>query len=258
MLYKDIECADVSDLIEQGPITIFDMRDLNSFNNDHMTNSVPANDFAIEQIFKNKKKQENILVYCYLGNSSRDLSNFLSKLGCKNVYNLIGGYTAWKKYNLSQNTQDVIDPVSTWLILKGFDPSNLKDRIANANTPLMEAAIEGNLAMINALLQRGADADLVNDDENIALWFSCFSNQVEAVKALLPSTSNINHQNVNGATCLSYAASSGKFEIVKTLVEAGADANIETHDGFCATELSSTVAILKYLRNIFMSNTVAT
>ena len=250
MTYKDIEPAQVDSLIAEGPISLLDMRDLNSFNNEHMPDAIPANDFTIEKLIKNNKKQDNVLVYCYLGNSSRDLSNFLTKLGFKNVYNLVGGFTAWKKYKVQNGTQNLTDPVSAWLVEKGFDPTNLKDRIENANTPLMEAAIEGNLKMVNTLLSRGADADLVNDDENIALWFACFSNNLDIVKTLIFSTSNLNHQNVNGATCLSYAASSGKYEVVKALIEAGADPEIETHDGFSAIELASTAKILKYLRSV--------
>ena len=173
MTYKDIEPAQVDSLIAEGPISLLDMRDLNSFNNEHMPDAIPANDFTIEKLIKNNKKQDNVLVYCYLGNSSRDLSNFLTKLGFKNVYNLVGGFTAWKKFKVQNGTQNLTDPVSAWLVEKGFDPTNLKDRIENANTPLMEAAIEGNLKMVNTLLSRGADADLVNDDENIALWFAC-------------------------------------------------------------------------------------
>ena len=102
MRNKNIEPSQVKTLIESGPTTIYDMRDINSFNNDHMKNAVPANDFAIEQLMKNNKKMENILVYCYSGNSSRDLSSLLTKLGFKNVYNLVGGYTAWKKFNQAE------------------------------------------------------------------------------------------------------------------------------------------------------------
>jgi len=248
MSYKNIEPAQLDELIAEGPITIFDMRDLNSFNNEHIPNAVPANDFAIEKLIRKKNKQENILIYCYLGNSSKDLSTFITKLGFNNVYNLVGGFTAWKKWDSQNSSQNITDPVSAWLVNKGFDPFNLKDRIGNGNTPLMEAAAEGNLNKVTALLSRGVDADLVNDDENIALWFACVSNKLYVVKTLIFSTTNLNHQNVNGATCLSYAASSGKFEVVKTLVEAGADPLIETYDGFSALELSSTAPILKYLR----------
>ncbi|MDX1810922.1 MAG: ankyrin repeat domain-containing protein [Gammaproteobacteria bacterium] len=250
MLYKNIEADKVQDLIAEGPISILDMRDLNSFNSDHMPDAKPANDFVIEQLVKRNNKSENILIYCYLGNSSRDLSNLLSKFGFQNVYNLVGGFTAWKKYTLSKASPENADPTTSWLINKGFDPSNIRDRVANGNTALMEAAIEGNVDMVNTLISRGADADLVNKDENLALWFACFSDNIEVVKTLIFSTSNLNHQNVNGATCLSYAASSGKFDVVKTLVEAGADPEIATHDGFSATELASTAPILKFLRSL--------
>jgi len=253
MLYKDINVTEVNDLVAQGCISILDMRDLNSFNAEHIPNAMPANDFTIEQLIKNNKKNENVLVYCYLGNSSRELSSFLVKLGFKQVFNLVGGFTAWKKHHLSQNIPNSNDPVSSWMINKGFDPSNLKDRVSNANTPLMEAAIEDNLVMVNALLSRGADADLINDDENIALWFACFRNNQEMIKSLIARTSNINHQNVNGATCLSYAASTGKFDVVKLLVEAGADEKLETHDGFSALELSSTFPILTFLKSISLT-----
>jgi len=247
MLYKDIESKDVSALILSGPVTIFDMRDLNSFNSGHMDKAVPANDFAIEQIIKKNKKQENILVYCYLGNSSRDLSNLLTKFGFNNVYNLVGGYTAWKKFS-NQSVASDSSRFDRLLSNKGFDPLNINDRTAIGNTPLMEAAIDGDIELINEILQRGGDANYSNSDGNLALWFACFSDKLDIVNTLISSTMNLNHQNTNGATCLTYAASSGKIDIVKALVEAGADASIETDDGFNAIDLASTAPILKYLR----------
>lgn len=248
MTYLNIEATEVDSLIAKGGVDILDMRDLNSFNGGHIPNAKPANDIILEKLIKNKNKEEPVLVYCYLGNSSKDLSTLLTKVGFKQVYNLVGGFTAWKKQQLKQ-TQETTNPESQWLIDKGLDPDKLNDRTTNGNTALMEAAKDGNTTMLNLLLERGADADLVNNDENIALWFACFSNQLELVKTLIYYTGNLNHQNVNGATCLSYAASSGKLDIVIALVEAGADPTIETHDGFSAVELSSTAPILKYLRS---------
>jgi len=255
MSFQDIDASAVATLLTQAAITILDARDLNSFNNDHIPNAIPANDFSIEQLIKNNTKEQKVLVYCYLGNSSRDLCCLLGKLGFKNVYNLTGGYTAWKKFS-QQKESPASDPINTWLSHKGFDPLNINDRIANANTPLMEAAKEGNLDVVKELLARGADADLVNADKNSALWFACFSNQLNVVKTLIASTGNINRQNVNGATCLGYAASSGKLEVVKLLVEAGADMHIATHDGFNALELAATAAILKYLKSVFAQTAV--
>ena len=254
MTYQNIEASQVDSLLAQGPLNILDMRDLTSFNSGHIPNAQPANDIVVEQLIKNKKRQEAVLVYCYLGNSSKELSTLLGKLGFKNVYNLVGGFTAWKKHQLSTTEAS---PDTQWLIDKGLDPINFNDRTVNGNTALMEAAKEGNASMVNLLLERGADADLVNDDENIALWFACFSNQLEIVKTLIFYTRDLNHQNVNGATCLSYASSSGKLDIVKALVEAGANPEIETLDGFSAVELASTLPVLKYLRSFSFESSSA-
>jgi ankyrin repeat protein len=59
---------------------------------------------------------------------------------------------------------------------------------------------------------------------------------------------DLNNQNVNGATCLIYAASAGKIEVVKALVAAGADLSIQTLDGFNALDSAATLPILRYLK----------
>jgi ankyrin repeat protein len=251
MAYANIEVQDVADLIKQGPITILDSRDMNSFNESHMESAVPANDIIIEKLIRNKLKAQNILVYCYRGNSSRDLCSLLGKMGFKSVYNLVGGYTEWKKFQNQKNASNYLYPLSSWMAEKGFNPSNLNDRIDNANTPLMEAALEGNVEMTDALLKKGADVNAVNDDENNALWFACVANNVEIITLLVTAGVNINHKNVNGASCLIYSASAGKFESVKQLVESGIDPFLTTLDGFHALDSASTLPILKYLKPLF-------
>lgn len=251
MSFHNIEVDQVAGLLQEGPVTILDVRDLNSFNEGHMEGAVPANDIVIEQLIQKKLKAQNILVYCYMGNSSKDFCSLLGKLGFKSVYNLTGGYTAWKKYFNQKNSSNYLTPLSVWMAEKGFNPSRLNDRIENANTPLMEAALEGSLEIVNALLSKGADGNLVNDDENNALWFACVSNQTEIITKLIRFGVNINHRNVNGASCLVYAASSGKFDIVVQLVEEGADPILETLDGFNALDSATTLPILRYLRPLF-------
>ena len=251
MSFYNIEVNQVAELLQQGPVTILDVRDLNSFNEGHMDGALPANDIIIEQLIQKKLKAQNILVYCYLGNSSKDFSNLLGKLGFKSVYNLVGGYTAWKKFLNQKQSAFYLNPVSSWMSARGFDPSSFNDRIENANTPLMEASLDGNLEIVNALLAKGADVNLVNDDENNALWFACVSNHAEIISVLIGNNININHRNVNGASCLVYAASAGKFDIVRQLIEEGADPYLETLDGFNALDSATTLPILKYLRPLF-------
>jgi len=43
-------------------------------------------------------------VYCYHGNSSRDLCTLLVGMGLRQVYNLVGGWAAWESWQ-QQNPQ---------------------------------------------------------------------------------------------------------------------------------------------------------
>lgn len=138
--------------------------------------------------------------------------------------------------------------LASWAKENHFDTRDINSLTCNAMTPLMLSAMQGNVEMVQALLAAGADTDLLNDDENNALWFACVSNITSIVDEILRYGCNIDNQNVNGATCLIYAASSGKLDIVKQLVEAGADISKQTLDGFNALDSATTLSILKYLK----------
>jgi ankyrin repeat protein len=68
------------------------------------------------------------------------------------------------------------------------------------------------------------------------------------VSLLIAHGADIDNQNVNGATCAIYTASTGKLEVLKRLVEAGADLGKETSGGYTALESASTRPVLMYLR----------
>ena len=38
------------------------------------------------------------MFYCYHGNQSRELCDFLGQLGLNRVYNLVGGWEAWENW----------------------------------------------------------------------------------------------------------------------------------------------------------------
>lgn len=145
----------------------------------------------------------------------------------------------------------VPNEIAGWVRENHFDINNINSRIYNAMTPLMLAAMQGNTVAVRALLSAGADTDLLNDDENNALWFACVSNDASIVEEILRHGCNIDNQNVNGATCLIYASSSGKLETVKALVQAGADTSRQTLDGFNALDSATKLSILKYLKQSY-------
>ena len=100
MTFERISVEDAKALIEKIKITLIDIRDLNSFNADHIENALHIETFNIENFIKEKDKYEPILIYCYHGNSSQPAANFFSQKGFKKVYSLDEGYTGWKKLNL--------------------------------------------------------------------------------------------------------------------------------------------------------------
>ncbi len=101
-------------------------------------------------------------------------------------------------------------------------------------SPLMLASLEGDLPLVDHLLERGADPNHINDDGHHVLWFACVNGDLTLVGKLIEAGANVNNRNVNGVTCAVYAASTGKLEVLKQLLAGGADPAICTDDGYNA------------------------
>lgn len=138
--------------------------------------------------------------------------------------------------------------LSQWLQQQGFDLNDLNSRIDNGMTPLMQAAVTGETEIARELLQAGVEINLSNNDDNNALWFSCFSENLDIFQLLVEHGIEVDHSNENGATALIYAASAGKLAMVKALVAAGASLEHSTLDGFGVMDSAATLDVLKFLR----------
>ena len=244
MKYEDLIPSQVAEFLTRPNAVVLDIRDENSFKQGHIQSALPASEAVIGNLARNRKLQPPILVYCYHGNSSRDMASFLCGLGLQKVYNLEGGWQAWQGF-MERGTGGELD---AWLTGNGFDPANFNSRVDNAMSSLMIAVLEDNLEIAQALLSAGADVNLLNDDENNALWFACFKENPAMIRLLVEHGIDMDHQNANGATSLIYAASAGKLEVVKTLVELGADFGKTTLDGFTVLDSAATLPILRFLK----------
>lgn len=136
-----------------------------------------------------------------------------------------------------------------WLIQQGFPADDLDSTIANATTPLMQAARYGEAAKVRELIACGANIDAVNLDGNNALWLTCFDGDLATIALLVEAGIAIDHRNDNGATCLMYAASAGKAEVVAALLAAGADPRPQSLDGFTALDMAASIECLNLLRH---------
>lgn len=88
-----------------------------------------------------------------------------------------------------------------------------------------------------------------NDDGNNALWLACVPRDAGIVQDLIAAGIDLNNSNDAGSTALMYTASSDRPELLKVLLDAGADPQIRNFDDMRAVELASSITCLKLLRH---------
>ena len=250
MSYESVYANQVQTLLAEQNTVIFDLRDEYSFARGHLDGALTPTEENITRLIRHKNNDMAVLVYCYHGNSSRDLCRFLVQLGFRKVYNLEGGWLAWSAY-IDSLPAYVSPELEHWLGMSGFEHKNLHSRIMNGMTSLMYATLQGELAFVRELLDAGVDINLVNDDGNNALWFACVNNDLEIIKLLIEHGIDIDNQNVNGATALIYAASSGKVEVVKLLTKNKANLYKKTLDDFTALDSAASQPVLRHLKQCY-------
>ncbi|MEE9910523.1 MAG: ankyrin repeat domain-containing protein [Deltaproteobacteria bacterium] len=146
-----------------------------------------------------------------------------------------------------------------YILLENGADVNVQDEswLKTGRTPLMYAVLQGDAALVQALLDRGARKDLKNKDGDTALALARKSGleyisqllekpaaqskpvnpdvhplfaaikegRPEAVKALIAKGADVNLRTETGSTPLMYAADRNQFTIVRILLLAGADVN---------------------------------
>lgn len=100
-----------------------------------------------------------------------------------------------------------------------------------AATPLVDAARRGDVAGVQAELQRGADVNTVEADGATALHWASYRDDVKMAEALVRAGARVDVANRYGVRPLALAATGGHAAIVRFLLEAGADPNTQQSDG---------------------------
>ncbi|XP_044743261.1 ankyrin repeat and KH domain-containing protein 1 isoform X4 [Chrysoperla carnea] len=109
--------------------------------------------------------------------------------------------------------------------------ANVEDRgIKGDCTPLMEAASAGHVDIVRLLIAHGADVNAQSSSGNTPLMYGCAGGHEEVVRVLLEAGSNVEDHNENGHTPLMEAASAGHVGVSKILLEFGAGINTHSNE----------------------------
>jgi thiosulfate sulfurtransferase len=107
--YQDIPANELASFLNQKAPVVIDMRDATAQAAGLLPNAQPASDTLICALAKRRRLAPPVLVYCYHGNTSRDLCAFLTQFGLPEVYNLSGGWAAWEAHQAISSMRAVTD-----------------------------------------------------------------------------------------------------------------------------------------------------
>ncbi|WP_237708865.1 rhodanese-like domain-containing protein [Gillisia marina] len=95
---KVLDVTEFKEHISDKKVVLIDVRTPSEFNDGNIKNSenIDFYDRDFSNCFSNFKKDEPIYVYCHSGGRSNKAAKMLAKLGFTKIYDLKGGYTAWK------------------------------------------------------------------------------------------------------------------------------------------------------------------
>ena len=97
--FEEIDTQKAKEMIDQGGITIVDVRDGGSFEEGHIEGAVSVGDTNIEEFVNSTDKNKPVLCYCFMGFSSQNAAQFFIEQGFENVYSMTGGFTEWERVN---------------------------------------------------------------------------------------------------------------------------------------------------------------
>ncbi|XP_059168441.1 serine/threonine-protein phosphatase 6 regulatory ankyrin repeat subunit B-like [Physella acuta] len=97
---------------------------------------------------------------------------------------------------------------------------NKKDN--SGDSPLCKSTCNGNLDIVKLLVKKCAD---VNEGLSPPLFYACDNGHVEITNYLIDAGADVNFINSDGESVLCRSATKGHFDIVKLLLERGAEVN---------------------------------
>jgi ankyrin repeat protein len=106
-------------------------------------------------------------------------------------------------------------------------------------TPLMVAAQEKHLPLVDLFLVRGADPNIANSEGWTALHKASFDGILEITELLVEGGANVDKMDKQGASPLHLAAQEGHLEVVKLLARNGANIHLAKNQGLTPLHIAT-------------------
>ncbi|MDP2026563.1 ankyrin repeat domain-containing protein [Sulfuriferula sp.] len=249
-IFRRIDAAAASQLLARDNVLVLDSRDQDSFGQARIASARRLSSDNLDATLLGTPKATPVLLYCYHGNASQIYGQMFADFGFAEVYSLDGGFEAWQQLHLKTAPPVLSPQLAHWLQQHGYPCNNLEAVAEHGMTPLMRASKSGDTAIVFELIQAGASPHTQNGDGNHALWLACVGANPDTLDVLIRAGSALDHQNDNGASCLMYAASTGKHAVVEKLLAAGANPQLKTLDDFSALDMAATIECLRLLHGV--------
>ena len=115
---------------------------------------------------------------------------------------------------------------------------------SDGRTLLMEAVIKGDHRLIELLIENGADLNIRDLKDWTALHFAAQEYDIVSSRKLIESGSEINATDDYGNSVISRAvlSSRGRGEVIRALIENGANINLKNRSGISALDLARSIS----------------
>ncbi|AKJ40874.1 thiosulfate sulfurtransferase GlpE [Pragia fontium] len=96
--FGTISIDDAFKRLQQGEVSLVDIRDAHSFQSGHVPEAIHLTDSTLNGFMQQTDFSHPILVMCYHGISSRGAAQYLVNQGFEEVYSVEGGFESWQRH----------------------------------------------------------------------------------------------------------------------------------------------------------------
>jgi thiosulfate sulfurtransferase len=95
-MLRHLNVESAAEMLKNDDVCVVDNRDLQSYETRHIDGAKHLSNDNIQAFLEEADHTKPVICCCYHGHSSQQVAQFLLQQGFTNVYNLDGGFEAWR------------------------------------------------------------------------------------------------------------------------------------------------------------------